>query len=340
MAHPLITAALNAWERLASTPFAPSNYADWFDLSVCPVVANLSQRQSFRALARWPIDQLPGQADSEWRRRIDAIDGTVTRTAVSLAQAAEQSSASDSIAPILLRFIGQRPWRDLVSVDDYFGPIARLNLIEEIQVDPRLPEGRCVWDGPQFGSFHPYACPALRLPGDFISRCAIKRMEFWVQRLWRHLSRIHEADRQAPLAAIRRSLTDLESGVSALRGQLLEGRLAERRSACMALVQIYQALRRRHCPSEEVFPWLADASPPSHPGGRLHGQLLYFDDGAIADAAMAALSTLQSIDWEPCDVEMEIDEARRGHLLCIVDGAGRRELYWRQELVEADCWWP
>ena len=36
------------------------------------------------------------------------------------------------------------------------------------------------------------------------------------------------------------------------------------------------------------------------------------------------------------DVDRKIDEAIQNHELCILDGLGRRELHWRQELIDVD----
>lgn len=339
MCRPLIIAALRSWDRLGSGPRLQGAdhtlYTHWLDDSVNPVVAALVGHPTFRALARWPIEELHCDSGSDSRRHILSVDAMLTKAAECLALLAEEHLPGDGVLPVLLRFVAQRPWHDLVSPKDYFGAVARLNLRHETQHDPRLPEGQYVWDGPNFMSFHPYACPLLRQPGDFVSRCAIKRVEIWRDTFRRFLAAMIKADNRAPLNPGRASVAALDSELSALRAHLIEGRAAQRRAACMALVQVYQALRHCHRSAAEVFPWLADADPPSYPGVRLRSAI-DLSSGAIADSAMCALAELESIEWAPVDIESEIDEARRNHLLCVVDGVGRRELYWKQTLIPGD----
>jgi hypothetical protein len=211
--------ALARYEEMLSTP-GPRTAATkgrelsvWLDQDVCPVVEELSQCAAFRVEARWPIERLqPGSASVE-RALVETVaDGLVQcaaavaglaelptvraellqvqpaqerlsqgnrRRSAGTASGPEGKSAPQGLATMAL--IARRPWRDLVVLEDYFGPVSDLNLVD-----------RQSYLGPdssqvQIAEFLPFYNPQLHSLGDFVARTLLIRIEYWqsiLQRFW------------------------------------------------------------------------------------------------------------------------------------------------------------
>lgn len=330
----------------------------WLQDKVCPVVDQLLARPDFRKLARWPLDQLEKFANSEARRLVEGVENAILASAKRLADLSQTPvlqefigglAAGEEHAPPIqtsangrsvemqqwksgfetpAHFIATRPWRDLVCVYDYFGSIADLHLLD-----------REAWMGPnsnhvQIGNFSPFLHPHLRLPGDFIVRTLMIRIAYWHHVLLGVQQRFEgvlgQAKDTARLKETREAVCGIREPLERLKAICLHDPQSPLRQACITLVQVYAAYRK-----QGDFSWLGAA-------GEMAGNaasIRYVDqcaDTAITDHVAAALAEVAGLYRSEPDPEDVIQENCRNVPLVIVDGRGRRELYWHGELVDAD----
>ena len=69
----------------------------WIQDKVCPVVDQLLARPDFRKLARWPLDQLTEQANTEPRHLVENVENALVASAKRLVDLSQ--------TPVLQRFI-------------------------------------------------------------------------------------------------------------------------------------------------------------------------------------------------------------------------------------------
>ena len=163
-----IQMALRRYEQLAPNTASKMSQsqadelADWLEFQVGDIVASFLARPGFRRRARWPIDRLTGQWDCYERDAVRAVDASLIRYAEGLLNIARSPAIERELlrmdpyqnqlkpgdasvydpppeeddhrrVPLRMRqvkFIASRPWRDLVSVWDYFHPVSQMNLRE------------------------------------------------------------------------------------------------------------------------------------------------------------------------------------------------------------------
>jgi hypothetical protein len=331
----------------------------WIQDKVCPVVDQLLARPDFRKLARWPLDQLTEQANTEPRHLVENVENALVASAkrlVDLSQtpvlqrfiaglaagkeqvpSAEASAngnsvrmpqgASGSETPV--HFIATKPWQDLVCVYDYFHPVADLNLVD-----------REAWLGPnsnhvQIADFLPFVRPQLQVPGDFIVRTLMIRIEYWRDVLLRVQQRFEGALRQAKdtarLKETREAVCGIQEPLQRLEAICLHDPQSPLRQACITLVQVYAAYRK-----QADFSWLGDVGEMAGNAASIRYFVDRRADTAITNHVAAALAEVAGLYRSEPDPEDVIQENCRKVPLVIVDGRGRRDLYWHGELVDAD----
>lgn len=350
--------------------------ADWLDRDVCPVVQELLERPDFRTWARWPIERLAEGASGEERGLIEAVDTALVRAGETLAAFAELAAAQsalvrseaagvsrsnstshptlsladhpdeigqqggssarpsvDAISQALagMKFIASRPWVDLVAIGDYFTPVNDLNLCNrETFLGPNT---RHV----QIGEFSRYCNPRLRPLGDFISRTLLIRVEFWqnmIQTFWTACQRMAHENQLADCQEWSNStaaMRELSECAEALRHGLMDDRQLRLREACLALVQIYASFRPR-----ADFSFLGSLAKLVGNAGAFRYLAVSRQVLAIPEQIAAALTEAASLYRSQEDPEERIRELSMRHSLLIVEGPGRREAYWKGELLGAD----
>lgn len=331
----------------------------WIQDKVCPVVDQLLARPDFRKLARWPLDQLDKFANSEARRLVEGVENAILASAKRLADLSQTPvlqefigglAAGEEHAPPVqtpangrpvempqwksgfktpAHFIATRPWRDLVCVYDYFQPVADLHLVD-----------REAWLGPdtnhvQIARFSPFVHPHLRLPGDFIVRALMIRIAYWRDRLLRIQQRFEGVLRQAKdtarLKETREAVCGIREPLERLEAICLHDPESPLRQTCITLVQVYAAYRK-----QADFSWLGAVGEMAGNAASIRYSVDQCADTATTDHVAAALAEVAGLYRSEPDPEDVIQENCRKVPLVIVDGRGRRELYWHGELVDAD----
>lgn len=352
--------AIRAQPGSVKTDAKAAELADWIERSVLPIVEDLSQRCDFRKQARWPIEQLlPGSKAPE-RELVESVDRRLVDAARALAMVAAPEpttgvgaancavevagilepdctpSATNGVAPPngaqLIALIADKPWHDLACGADYFGPAAGLNL--------RSWEA---YQGPgslqvQFFDLLPYANPRLRPLGDFISRMVIARAQHWRDVLerfsaWRRnaVSSTNDGDGTARWTTVDERMGLLAEDFERLRHALTGGRDFQLREASVILVEAQAAFRPR-----ADFSWLGEVGKLAAQAARFRYQIERRHDFALVDQIAAALSEIAILYRSVADSGAILQQALAHHELVLVDGAGRREAYWKQQPINAD----
>jgi len=349
--------ALRRWQSIRPDDAQPASslrsasLSEWVDRDVCPVVDELVRRPDFRGLARWSLDNLCQGAGTQPRRLVEAIESGIVATAGNRLRILRRRPVRDAVGAMAgrqdtmaapdhaasqswestLEFIASRPWRDLVSELDYFGPAVDLNLVDREQ-----------WFGPdarhvQMGDFMPYVQPRLQMPGDFVFRCLDIRVDYWRSCLNRSFVALQRAIRKHQGAdskeeqALYRATEDTGTPLQQLHTLTDHALDAVRREAAMRLVQVYAGYRPR-----ADLCWLGEAAAMSAHADHLRWRVERRNDVAIAEMVAAALSELTSLCRAEVDVESVILEKISTHRLCLIDGRGRREAYWEGETIDVD----
>lgn len=231
-------------------------------------------------------------------------------------------------------YIARRPWIALTSVNDYFGSSARLNLTSE-----ELERERIFYGGqpPEISDFSPIVQPGLDIPADFIFDCFERRVQYWRGALDRFYVRISRLVHQCPVIteddrqAFREAICSVRPFLDELRRLWQESVNAAERQAAIQLVQIRAAFH-----PERSLDWLSEASP------FLGNAIVYRDrlerrgKSHIAVTIADALSTLSEMYHRQEDVGSQIRCHAQTHSLCVIEGRGRREVYWQGDLLEVD----
>jgi hypothetical protein len=338
-------------------PFQGKELSAWLDREVCRVVDGLAERPDFRLLACWPLRELIRGASGQERRLVETVD-------VALVEIAQQQVGYSTQAPVrekLLRLgphnerlpdealaesrnetaiprglpeieqIANRPWHDLVAEADYFHPVCNLNL-----------KDREAYLGPdsqhtQIGVFLPIFNPQLRRLGDHVSRSLLIRIDYWKAILQRYSVRCNTALRMAgenPQQLQEKEVlawSRLREGYDQLNDICFAGSEAARREACIALLQVYAAYRPR-----ADLSWLGPIAELSQNSAAIRDAVERRADFAKPEQVAAALREIADLYRRNVDDESRIEAACQNCQLVIVAGPGRRELYWQNELVDAD----
>jgi hypothetical protein len=244
---------------------------------------------------------------------------------------ANKSSATETREQACAEFIATRPWRDLVSVYDFFAPASDLNLHDQES-----------WPGPsnqsvRIADFLPYCKPHLRLPCDYVMQCLMIRIDFWLSELVRLQVSCEKALQN--LASNTKDLRlELRTAVREIHEPLHKLEIACRhdpqarlREACVALVQVFAAFR-----PQTNFGWLGPAGQMAVNAASLRYFIERRADAALTDRIADALAEVKSVYRSAVDPDAAIHQAVQQVSLVLVDGRSRRELYWQGRLVDVD----
>jgi len=354
----------------ANSTLTGAAYSSWLRDEVCPTVQQLILRPDFRRLACWPLDHLQQGARTPERRLIEAVecellaaagrlieimDGPGVREALAvenraLAEAVECAAeevvgAAEPVVRQIKRparvsvddswetsadLIATRPWRDLMSIYDYFGPAAELNLE---QPEAGLTQGE---RRPQLAIFNAYFAPDLRLPGDYITRMLRIRIEHWYTSLQRLTVRCQAVLRQqnAPQhvhAALRTCLGRLPAAIRELDAALTYDAQAKLRQACMCLVQVYAA-----CHTTDQLTWLGAAAEMRSGASHFVYHVERRANRELVDRIASSLAELAEFSRSQVPPQLIIQERVDDTPLVLVQSPGRNELYWQGEMVDFD----
>ena len=174
--------------------------------------------------------------------------------------------------------------------------------------------------------------------GDYISRTMLIRVEYWERILQRFWVRCHAALQDSGQEggdlwnAVERVRAELHEKVDRLKIVCFTGSEARVRDACIALLQVFGAYRRRAdltwlgLPSESVQ--LAACDIPH--------RVKHRRDASVAEQIAAALTEFAGMYRRPFEPEELIEQKRQSHALVLVMGRGSRAVYWRDDLVAQD----
>ncbi len=329
--------ALHQWTHDSATGGAPQahSHSHWIDRDVCPVVDELLQRAEFRQLARWSLDNLLPGCDTDARRLIEELDQALVHSATQLADLLRDLVAEtpDELAASWLsqlETIAARPWRDLVSERDYFGPVAELNLNDR---EAYFGDGISIRPVDEFS---PYVNAALRQPGDVIVICMFLRIKHWrrsLRRAWvfGQSAISKSADAEARRAAWLAASPPGDSAVNRLHALTDHASEFKCREAAVSLVQMDAAYR----PNARLD-FLGDAKSVKSQAAVFRDQIAKRDDVRTPAVVAAALTTLADMYRADVDVDAQIAEAVRIQRLVVIAGRGRREAYWERQRLDID----
>jgi hypothetical protein len=231
-----------------------------------------------------------------------------------------------------LEFIASGPWRGLASVHDYFGSAVGLNLCD-----------RSAWFGPNSESvfvsdFVPMLHPELRLPGDFIFRCLKIRIDYWRDYIQRAFvgAQFAVSRRNDPSdyqGALMEAQKDFESPYRELERRCRQDVESPQREAAMGLVQILYAYQ----PQTDSM-WLGEAGRQKPMASTLRYYLENREEIDVAETIALSLHRLHEFHRSSVDVESQIAENVSSHRLCLIEGLGRREAYWKGALLTEVDW--
>jgi hypothetical protein len=379
-----IDAALRHWELIRPSSANASDLgkvgtlSDWIMRIASPVIAELIERPDFRQHATWSLDNLTLGCRTPARELVDAIERRLIAAAKQLAGIAEvmlQDSWPDAerirIESIRdrMKTIASRPWRDLCSALDYFGPAAQLNL--PAQHLTRTKEGTL----PQMADFLAFAEPKWKSLGDYVFRCLHVRVNVWTECLAKavHLLRT-TIDRASPAGvraetpvrpdatlpseayvlieevvlgtvaasadgAVRteavvptkpaplipfpsREFVEIRADLEKLRGICELDVKAPFRQAAITLVQVFAAFH-----ANATLSWLRSAERNKSRALEYRWRLETRSETFIAEACAAALAEMRPL-YRETDVKAVIARMSKERRLCLVEGIGRREVYW------------
>jgi len=335
----------------------------WLDQDVGPVVEELSQRPDFRVQARWPIERLQRGSASVERALVETVADGLVECAAALAALAglpavradllqreaakerlSQGNRRRSAAPAsgpegkpapqglaTMALIARRPWRDLVVLEDYFGPVSDLNLVD-----------RPGYLGPdnsqvQIAEFLPFCNPQLGSLGDFVSRTLLIRIEHWQSLLQRFRVRCQTALQSSPQqdtagwATLAGSWQRLQESTKRLRQVCLASATAQLRKACMALLQVHACYR-----PGGTLDWLGLAPDLISSSNVIRHLLEHGHDGSVAEQVAGALLDVRPLYRHGANPDSLLEAKCRSQPLVLVMGRGRREVYWQGQRLDVD----
>lgn len=224
----------------------------------------------------------------------------------------------------LMEFIARKPWRDLASSLDFFGPAADINLKDR--------EAYLGTDTAhvQIGMLWPFCNPRLRPLGDFVSRMLLLRVEHWQQDLRGFLSHCQRSipakvrGQDQTWSAAETEYAQLDAEARQLRHLLLGGSEAKLREAAIALVQVHAAFH-----PQSDFSWLGEASSYVDFAAPYRDAIEHRQNFALAEQVAASLTECAAVYRSKQDPEEVLCQALAHFPLVVVEAPGRREAYWK-----------
>lgn len=344
------------------TEYGVEQRTDWLKRNVCPIVAELIPRPDFQKHVTWPIERLGGSTLCEERSRVGSIDTALVAYASALAAFAEQPDIQQRLLclgphngwlaegdpqgqdPVVskergkpiplgvstMEFIASRPWRDLVSIYDYFSPVSDLNLTNP----PKNEVGERV----RHASFALVFRPSLQVPGDYVSRCMWIRLENWMTLLQRFWVRCHTALQRCPQGGgkswdvVTQARETLHECSEAIRLMCFEDSKARLRDSCIVLLQIFAAYR-----PEADLKWLGLPSDFIRANANtLPFHVQHHHGTVITERVMAALLDVSDRYRQRVEPKDVIRDACRSHALVLIRGVGVQTVIWKGKEVEFD----
>lgn len=146
--------ARRKYDQIAPDTSAPMTRAQseqliqWLKSDVYHLTSSVLNHPGFRRRALWPLEKLSRGSASEERILVMNVERSLVQFAQSLLKFAERNEIRELLhrlgehleeletptTPIGLsqvRFLSTSPWKDLVSIADYFGPVAQFNYRED-----------------------------------------------------------------------------------------------------------------------------------------------------------------------------------------------------------------
>jgi hypothetical protein len=179
--------------------------------------------------------------------------------------------------------------------------------------------------------------PQLRRLGDYVSRCMLIRIEYWEGILQRYAVRCDTAMSIAGEDSLRQEARELPAwsrfrqAYDQLADRCFAGSEATRRESCILLLQVYAAYRPR-----ADLSWLGPVAELSDNSAGIRDAIERRGDFAKAEQVAAALQEIAELYRGRPDDNLQIEAACQSCDLVIIEGPGRREVYWQHELVDAD----
>ena len=332
----------------------------WIQDKVCPVVDQLLARPDFRKLARWPLDQLDKLANSEARDLVENVENALVASAKRLVDLSQtpvlqrfitglaagkehvpSAEASANGDPVELPPGTRRPSkRRLTSLPRNpgetsfaFTTISTRSPISTLSIErPGWAQTAIMSRLPVSGHFY---VPNCSCPVTSSSDTLMIRIAYWRDVLLRVQQRFEGALRQAKdtarLKETREAVCGIREPLERLEAICLHDPQSPLRQACITLVQVYAAYRK-----QADFSWLGAVGEMAGNAASIRYSVDQCADTAITDHVAAALAEVAGLYRSEPDPEDVIQENCRKVPLVIVDGRGRRELYWHGELVDAD----
>jgi hypothetical protein len=231
-----------------------------------------------------------------------------------------------------VEWLGNRPWHDLVAVQDYFAPVSDLNLVDRLRV--LGPDSNRV----QVAELLPFLNPDLRSLGDFISRTLLIRIDYWLGILrpfWVRCQTALQAVRREESTQATITLSELwqrlRENSARLRQACLGGDSGRKRKACIVLLQVHACYR-----SHAALAWLGLPAAQVRSNRLIRYRLENRNDVRIAEEVAAALVEIGPMYRTEIDIQAIAEDKIRSHRLVLIEGPGQRAVYWEGEQVEAD----
>jgi hypothetical protein len=298
----------------------------WLKSDVQDLTSSVLEHPGFRRRVLWPLEKLTTASASNERVTVKAVESSIVRFAESLVEFArieeiwhrlhclgphlEDIDANDtSNSPEGFHgaeFLSTRPWKDLVSIADYFGPVAQFNYRED--------------DSRQWGEFIPFINAELRAPGDFLTRCMLVRIESWKDTLHKFWVRCDAAHQKAKLkfdsdlAKLDEAREELFKRVNVLTNVCTQGKECRLRDSCIALVQIYAAIQ-----PDADLEWLGEASEYSHNASLFLHQITSQRQWDVPERIASALIDVGDLIHKPQDPQDVISQKATTHRLVLIE---------------------
>lgn len=203
----------------------------WLKESVCPVVEELVNFKTFQSNTLWSASHLSKGVETRERKLVEDVDDCLVKFAVQLEacfpyvyNARIPACHIDDIS-----FIAQRPWFDLVYVEDFYQPTQILMLDDS--------------NNQHINNFRNYK--QNRTPGDHVCDSMFARIKYWkeildkIRKLFFANIRIDDEQSSKEFSSLMDCMKQLDSSVKELQKACLKSKQKTLRGACTTLSLTY-----------------------------------------------------------------------------------------------------